>query len=242
VLFPEVLLLSVVSSAVAVVEDPVAVRVREALEAFSRGDFETLGAFLADDVVWHVGGNHQLSGDYQGRVAALAYCAEAFALTSGTLHGEPSEILVSDRYAGVFNHVTGERGVNLAEHPNARRMRDVARSLARGDLEAALQHFPKDVVLFSPATRSEDRVYRGRDGLKRFFGRLRERSNGTITPAVIDVLANDNYTVVFLRVTAVRDGRELDVIVAHFATVGPHGFMRNWFLPSNVAAWSWFFR
>jgi uncharacterized protein len=92
-----------------VVEHPVAVRVREALEAFSRGDFETLGAFLADDVVWHVGGNHQLSGDYRGRVAALAYCAEAFALTSGTLHGEPFEILVSDRYAGVFNHVTGER-------------------------------------------------------------------------------------------------------------------------------------
>ena len=73
-------------------EHPIAGRVRDALEAFSRGDFETLGSFLAEDVVWHVGGNHELSGDYRGRNAALAYCAEAFALAGGTLHGEPFEI------------------------------------------------------------------------------------------------------------------------------------------------------
>ena len=90
-------------------EHPIAGRVREALEAFSRGDFETLGSFLAEDVVWHVGGSHELSGDYRGRDAALAYCAEAFALAGGTLQGEPLEILVSDRHAGVFNRVTGER-------------------------------------------------------------------------------------------------------------------------------------
>jgi ketosteroid isomerase-like protein len=132
--------------------------------------------------------------------------------------------------------------VNLAEHPNVRRMRDVAASLARGDFEAALQHFPEDVVLFSPATRPEDRVYRGRDGLMRFFGHLAERSNGTIAAAVVDLLADDKYVVVFLRVTAARDGKELDAIVAHFATTGPQGFARNWFLPSNVAVWTWFFR
>ncbi len=90
-------------------EHPIAGRVRDALEAFSRGDFETLGSFLAEDVVWHVGGNHELSGDYRGRNAALAYCAEAFALAGGTLHGEPFEILVSDRHAGVFNRITGQR-------------------------------------------------------------------------------------------------------------------------------------
>jgi ketosteroid isomerase-like protein len=92
-----------------VVEDPIAGRVREALQAFNRGDFQKLGSFLADDVVWHVGGSHELSGDYRGREAALAYCAEAWELAGGSLHGEPFEILVSDRHAGVFNRVTGER-------------------------------------------------------------------------------------------------------------------------------------
>jgi ketosteroid isomerase-like protein len=93
-----------------VAEHPIAGRVREALDAFTRGDFETLGTFLAEDVVWHVGGSHRLSGDYRGRAAALAYCAEAFALSGGTLHGEPFEILASERHAGVFNRVTGEHG------------------------------------------------------------------------------------------------------------------------------------
>jgi ketosteroid isomerase-like protein len=127
------------------------------------------------------------------------------------------------------------------EHPNARRMREVAESVARGDVAAALQHFPDDVVWYSPTPRPEDRVYRGRDGLMRFFGQLAERSNGTMRPEVDDVLASDEHVVIFLRITAARDGDELDVVVAHFATVGPNGFTRNWFLPDDVAAWNRFF-
>jgi hypothetical protein len=86
-----------------------------------------------------------------------------------------------------------------------------------------------------------DGVYRGRDGLQRFFGRLAERSNGTMRPNVDDVLATDDHVVIFLRVTAQRDGDELDVTVAHFATVDANGFPRNWFLPDDVSAWNRFF-
>jgi uncharacterized protein len=84
-------------------------QVREALDAYDRGDFETLRSFLAEGIVWHVGGDHPLSGDYRGREAVLGYCAKAREVTGGTLRGEPVEILVNDRHAGVFNHVTGER-------------------------------------------------------------------------------------------------------------------------------------
>jgi ketosteroid isomerase-like protein len=130
----------------------------------------------------------------------------------------------------------------VKEHANARRMREVAESVARGDIVTALRQFPEDVVLFSPSWRQEDRVHRGRDALTRFFGRLQERSSGTMTAAVVDVLGSDNHVVIFLRVTATRDGEQLDVLVAHFATVGEGGFERNWFLPSDVAAWNRFFR
>ena len=85
-------------------------------------------------------------------------------------------------------------------------------------------------------------MHRGRDTITRFFGRLQERSSGTMTAAVVDVLGSDNHVVIFLRVTATRDGKQLDVLVAHFATVGEGGFERNWFLPSDVAAWNRFFR
>ena len=91
-------------------EHPNIGRVREALAAYDRGDFKSLGTFLADDIVWHVGGRHPLSGDYRGRDAVLAYCAKARSLTGGTLRGEPLEVLANERHAGVFNRVTGMRG------------------------------------------------------------------------------------------------------------------------------------
>jgi hypothetical protein len=91
-------------------EHPNAARVREGFAAWNRGDFDTVREYLADDVVWHVGGDHPLSGDYRGRDAVLEYCARAFQLTGGTLKGEPLEILVDERHAGVFNRVTAERG------------------------------------------------------------------------------------------------------------------------------------
>ena len=124
------------------------------------------------------------------------------------------------------------------EHPNARRMRRVPEAVQRGDMAAVFEHFPEDVVWYSP---SGDRVYRGHDGLRTFFGQLLEASNGTLLPEVEDVLGSDEHVVVFLRVTASRDDDELNVTVAHFATAGPEGFARNWFLPDDVAAWSRFF-
>jgi uncharacterized protein len=91
-----------------VAEHPNAARVRDALDAYNRGDLDALRSFLADDIVWHVGGSHPLSGDYRGRDDVVGYCSRALALTSGTLKGEPLEILADDRHAGVFNRITAE--------------------------------------------------------------------------------------------------------------------------------------
>jgi ketosteroid isomerase-like protein len=127
------------------------------------------------------------------------------------------------------------------EHPNALRMRQVAAAVARGDVHTALGHFPDDVVWYAPAQRTEDRVYRGREGVRSFFARLQERSNGTMMPEVDDALGSEGHVVIFLRVTANRDAEELDVRVAHFARVDANGFTRNWFLPNNLTAWNRFF-
>jgi ketosteroid isomerase-like protein len=122
------------------------------------------------------------------------------------------------------------------EHPSAVQMRDVPEAVARGDISAVLEKFPEDVMWYSPAADSAKRVYRGRDGLARFFEQLQERSNGTMRPEVEEVLGSDDHVVAFLHITAERDGHRLDVLVAHFATVGPGGFARNWFLPSDTSA------
>src|SRR2546427_12625410 len=83
-------------------EAPNVARVREALAACNRGDVEAMRPFLAPDIVWHVGGDDPLSGDYRGRDAVLESVANVMDLTRGTLKAEPIDIRVSDRHAGLF--------------------------------------------------------------------------------------------------------------------------------------------
>jgi ketosteroid isomerase-like protein len=94
---------------VAMGEAPNVARVSEALAAYNCGDVDAMRPFLAPDIVWHVGGDHPLSGDYRGRDAVLTYVAKVMELTRGTLKAEPIDILVSDRHAGLFQRITGER-------------------------------------------------------------------------------------------------------------------------------------
>jgi ketosteroid isomerase-like protein len=95
-------------------------RMRAAIEAFSDGDLGPISGVLADDIVWHVGGDHPLSGEYQGRQSVIGYLQKARELTEGTLHLEVEEVLANERHGAAFVRATGERGgqrvdVTLAE-------------------------------------------------------------------------------------------------------------------------------
>lgn len=90
-------------------EHPQATRTREFLDAFGRGELESLGAFFSEDVVWHVGGSHPLSGDYVGRDALVAYFLRARDESGGSLRLAPSAILANDEHVALFLRVTGER-------------------------------------------------------------------------------------------------------------------------------------
>jgi ketosteroid isomerase-like protein len=52
-------------------EHPNMTLAREGNEAFRRGDMGWMGEHMADDVVWHVGGNSRWAGEYKGRQAVL---------------------------------------------------------------------------------------------------------------------------------------------------------------------------
>jgi ketosteroid isomerase-like protein len=47
-------------------------RLQAFLDAYAADDLDALGAALAEDAVWHVGGTHRHSGDYVGRQAILS--------------------------------------------------------------------------------------------------------------------------------------------------------------------------
>jgi uncharacterized protein len=90
-------------------EHPNVQRIRDALAAYNSGDLEGMRAFIAEDIVWHVGGNHPLSGDYRGRDAVFDYYAKVRDQTGGTLTLKPLNILANDEHGGVFMRVSGQR-------------------------------------------------------------------------------------------------------------------------------------
>ena len=90
-------------------EHPGVARARASIDAFNRGDMESLRDFYTEDVVWHVAGKHTLSGDYRGRDELFAYFDQARRQTGGSLRLEPEAILASDQHVAIFMRVTGNR-------------------------------------------------------------------------------------------------------------------------------------
>jgi uncharacterized protein len=54
-------------------EHPNVTVVREGFEALARGDTAWLDQHMADDVVWHVGGNSKWAGAYEGKQQVLEF-------------------------------------------------------------------------------------------------------------------------------------------------------------------------
>ncbi len=62
---------SISSKGEGMTDHPNAASTRAALEAFLRGDFETLAGSFADDIVWHAPGGNPYSGDHHGKAEVL---------------------------------------------------------------------------------------------------------------------------------------------------------------------------
>jgi ketosteroid isomerase-like protein len=84
-------------------------RLRAWLDAYGRNDREKMLDSLAEDAVWHVGGTHRHSGDYQGRDAILGYFDAIREATADTMRLQPLEVLANDRHGAAFLRVTAER-------------------------------------------------------------------------------------------------------------------------------------
>ena len=83
---------------------------RRAYEAFDKADMETVGERMTDDVVWHVGGNNSLSGDYKGKDAVFGFFGKLMQLTEGTFKLEVHDILANDDHSVTLVTATAEKG------------------------------------------------------------------------------------------------------------------------------------
>jgi uncharacterized protein len=87
---------------------------RGGYDAFAKEDIDTVLAVLADDIIWHVGGANQLSGDYQGHQGVLRFLGRLAEVTGGTFRLDLHDILANDTHGTVLVTAYGERpGVTL---------------------------------------------------------------------------------------------------------------------------------
>ena len=90
-------------------QNPNVARLREGYEAFDKADFDTVRGFIAEDAVWHVGGNNPLSGDYKGQDEIFGMFAQFVQLTNGTAKNEIHDVLANDEHGTVLVHFTAQR-------------------------------------------------------------------------------------------------------------------------------------
>jgi ketosteroid isomerase-like protein len=64
---------------------PHAERAQAVLSAVSGGQLDAIERQMTDDIVWHVGGNHPLSGVNRSRAAVMGYLRRVQGLTRGSL-------------------------------------------------------------------------------------------------------------------------------------------------------------
>ena len=57
--------------------------VRRGYDAIARGDLDTVGQMLSDDVAWHVPGNNPMSGEYRGKQQVMELVARAVTAVGG---------------------------------------------------------------------------------------------------------------------------------------------------------------
>jgi ketosteroid isomerase-like protein len=67
--------------------------IRNAYEAFSRGDIPAAMAAFAEEILWHVPGRGPLSRDYHGRDEVLGFFARVNALSGGTFRAQIDVVL-----------------------------------------------------------------------------------------------------------------------------------------------------
>jgi uncharacterized protein len=108
---------------------------------------------------------------------------------------------------------------------------------AEHDRDAMADSLAEDAVWHVGGTHRLSGDYRGRDAILGYFDAVREETGDTLTLERLEVLANKRHGAAFLRVTAEREGRRLDTVVADAFRFGEDGrILEFWAHSADQAA------
>jgi uncharacterized protein len=98
----------------------------------------------------------------------------------------------------------------VADHPNLTTFRSIYRAFTTGDMDSLATFFDDDVTWHTPGQHPLAGAYEGRAATLASFAEEFERSGGTYSVDVRDVLANDEHVVALLHATADREDKRLN--------------------------------
>jgi len=87
-----------------------AAMIRNAYDAFSRGDIESVFAALDQNIRWHVPGRGPLSRDYRGHDEVRAFFEHFMSLSGGTFRIQVDDVLANKDRVVVLCTETAQRG------------------------------------------------------------------------------------------------------------------------------------
>ncbi len=85
---------------------------RRGYAAFANGDLDTISGLFADDIVWHVPGHSQISGDYVGKEQVLGFFGRLQELCGGTARVDVHDLLAGDEHGVAIVSESAERNGN----------------------------------------------------------------------------------------------------------------------------------
>ncbi len=85
--------------------------------AFSRGDMEALFNALADDIVFHVPGQTQISGEHRGKEQLAAFFQQVGERSAGTIRLDVHDVVGNDEHVVGLANISGQpKGSPLSYH------------------------------------------------------------------------------------------------------------------------------
>ena len=97
-----------------------------------------------------------------------------------------------------------------AKHPNAEVFEHVYDCFTSGDMDALAELIAPDVVWHVPGDNLISGTYTTRETIFGCFNKIFELSGGSYQPQLLDILADDNYTVALLHASARHGAKVLD--------------------------------
>lgn len=91
-------------------EHPNTTLTRNLIDAFLRGDLDTVAGHFAADAIWELPARGTLGGEYKGPQAIVGFLARAFELSAGTLRLDVIDVSGDDWGSVQVQRVTADHG------------------------------------------------------------------------------------------------------------------------------------